>query len=337
MNQNEIIKMNNNLILKKSHSNDILDLSKSELNKRYDANLKQIVNSFRNVPSFIEALKSINKDDLYKIIIPEEVSEKLKDGSAKWNFDKTGLQLPTISNQDGSIICQVRLEEIKPDYFSNLNNIALQSTLADILNQLEELNEQVLNVLQGQHSDRIGIIKGAEETYKQALLIKDSDTRKHLLTQAITKLNIGRSQLIESLDNKTKFIDKLPKSPFQITYKSLFKIFNSEKVERNFLELQSIFENIISSTSYIALAYEELGELHSLEESLNPLRNCIRDYSYKMNIVKDYIPYNPKFEYENAWYKNPEKTIERFDSHFTARNTKKNKYIEIQVSGEQLL
>ncbi|MEK4535452.1 hypothetical protein NST21_08860 [Peribacillus sp. FSL K6-1552] len=337
MSQTQVIKVKGNIKPQEAFGNKTMELSKSQLDERINVNLGKIINGFRNLPSFLEAKENINKDSIYKVIIPKNISRKLEDGSAQWNYDKAGKQLPVIKDQNGSFICQARLEETDPANFSAVNNIALQSTMAAVLEQLEYLNEQVADVIEGQFTDRIGTIKGAEETYKQALLAKDLNIRKQLLTQAISELNKGRSQLIESLETKTKFIQDLPKSNFKLILYSLFQKIDTNKIQKQFLETQRIFDNIISSSSYIALAYEELGEISSLQESLLPLKKCIIDYSEKLELVAEFLPYNPKFENEKSWFKYPEKTLEKIDTSFSQLTSNKTDYIEIELTGELLL
>lgn len=337
MDNKQLIKIKNKLNLQKSASDSTLDISKTELERRFEVNINDILNGFKNVPSFIEAKKSLEKDSIYKVIVPKDITKKLADGSAQWNFDKSGMQLPMIKDQKGNFICQARLEQSTPANFENINNLALHSTMANVLEQLEEINEQVSNILQGQLSDRIGSLKGAEETYRQALLSRDQEFKKHLLSQSITEFNRGRSQLIESLKNTTKFIDNLPNSDFMQFFYSLINKVNTDKIEKQFLETQHIFENIISSSYYLALAYEELGEPLSLKESLIPLKDCLKEYSQKIAMVSEFLPYDPKLENESSWYKNPERIIEQIDSDFSHILSKDVKYIEIDVSGNQLI
>jgi len=323
-----------NKITFKSSTDDTFELSKKQLSQRYDINLNRIINGFKKVTSFNEAQRAIEKDGFYRVIIPNDISKRLEDGSAEWNFDKTGMQLPTIKDQKGSFICQARLEETNPTNFSNVNNIALQSTMAAVLEQLELLNKQVADVLQGQLTDRMGIIKGAVDTYKQALLVNDITVRNQLLTQAVSELNKGRRQLIESLESKTEFINKLPQSSFKQFCYSIINKIDINEIETKFLETQLIFDNIIKSSNYIALIYEELGEVNALRESFPPLKECIMEYSDKMRKAVEFLPYNPNSESQDSWYKTPEKIIEMIDFHIRKLNSK---YIEIEVTGEQLL
>lgn len=337
MNENQLIKIKKKLKLKKSKNNKSYDLSKKQLEQRFNISINQIIKGFNKVPSFVDAQKSLKKNETYKIIVPKNIRKQLENGSATWNIDKTGLQLPMIKNRNGSFICQARLEEIKPAHFENINNIALQTAMANVLEQLEEISEQVTSVLQGQFTDRVGIIKGAEETYRQALLTKDPILKKQLLSQAITELNRGRGQLIESLENKTRFIDNLPDSSFkQFIYSMLHKI-NTNKIEIQFIETQDIFDSIISSSYYLALAYEELGEEHALKESLLPLKECLKKHSKKIAKVSEFLPYNPNFENEKSWYKNSDEIINEIDLHLNDIYSNDKKYIEIEVSGDQLL
>ncbi len=155
------------------------------------------------------------------------------------------------------------------------------------------LNKQVADVLQGQLTDRMGIIKGAVDTYKQALLVNDITVRNQLLTQAVSELNKGRRQLIESLESKTEFINKLPQSSFKQFCYSIINKIDINEIETKFLETQLIFDNIIKSSNYIALVYEELGEVNTLRESFPPLKECIKEYSDKMRKAVEFLPIIP--------------------------------------------
>lgn len=337
MSKNEIICLENKLAFDQSSNNQLIELSKKSLEQRFDENIQKLINNFNKIPSFIEIKNSLQTESLYRVIIPSNINEKLVNGLAEWNFDKSGMQLPTIKDNKGSFIYQARLEEITLDRFDNLNNIIIQSTLSKILNQLEIINKQVSEVLRGQTTDRIGTVIGAEETYKQAMLTVDFENRKHLLYQAIAELNKGRSQLILSLEDKFDFIDKIPESDFKIFLYSILHKIDTKKINKQFIEIQEIFTKIISSSYYLALSYEELNETLALKESLIPLEQCIFKFAENYQVISNFIPFDEKIHNLNKLFQNPADIINLIASNRKKLTLDNSQSIELELSGKQLL
>ncbi|MGO4374079.1 hypothetical protein AB4Z21_25625, partial [Paenibacillus sp. MCAF20] len=230
---------------------------------RYEKKVNDFIRVLNRAPSFLETRKEINTSELYKIIIPPEFIAKITDGTAKLNTDGLGRLLPTVTDSKGKILCQVRLEEMKPEKYQDMSNVAVQSSLSDILNMLEVINENVQDILLGQHTDRLGIIKGAEHTYSQAILAESKETKEALLHASASSFNEGRAQLILSLESKFKLTEKLPDTKFKLFLESVTQRNSAAKNEKLFQEIHDIIGAIINATYYLSLIYEELGQYKS--------------------------------------------------------------------------
>lgn len=264
------------------------------LNKLSDHNIKlpkiHIFNELLHIKNGINILKNKN----YQAVFPKDILEKLKSGEITWSYDINGEKLPILKNQKGYYSHQLRLKEVSPMNSDQINNLSSQYLSKEILKKLDILISQGEEILKGQNIDRIGIITGSIQTYKQAVSMKNNHTRQILLSNSISELNKGREQLIESFNNKVKIIDKIPESSFPRLLSSFFNIIDINKIQKEYDELNIIFNQIVLASKYLTVIYQDLDELESVQKSLGPLINFLDNAEIKMINFEKYLPYDEK-------------------------------------------
>lgn len=213
----------NKLIVKDSKNQDFNMLKDKkildEFHNSYDALKKELI----RIPGFAKAIHELSggsQDGVYRIILPDSVKEKIKDGSYAKVFDKeNNLFIGNIKDQKtGEIVKKARFEELESDKLEKIGNaltaVVMQATLNEILNQLENANRKINILIKGQHSDRIAEVKSGIELYENAVGIAN-ENRIYALENALQTLSNGRRKLLESINNKTNEEVKPPKSLFQ--------------------------------------------------------------------------------------------------------------------------
>lgn len=151
----------------------------------------------------------------YVANLSDYVQEKLTSGEWKFNTQKsTGETLATlVDTQTGRIQSQVKLDERIVKELGNLPELAaIQSQIATISEQIEDLNHLVQRVEQGQYNDRYAGFFSARQQIIEALVLKDDKLRRELLSSAIKTTNdtIGclllaiRQDALDFVDVKTK-------------------------------------------------------------------------------------------------------------------------------------
>ena len=192
--------------------------------KLYFGRRQKVIHLLRQVPSIIEAVKSVQAGKSYRVVIPSEIRQWLNAGTARWSHRVDGLLGPVIKDSEtGKFICQLGLEEISPEILPAISQLAAQRTLVDIVQRLEVIDQKISDVLQGQRNDRLAITEAGIHLYQQAIAANSMETRRHLLVNAVQQLNEGRELLIGSLKTDVQFVDGLPCKQWQIVLMSFFK------------------------------------------------------------------------------------------------------------------
>ena len=204
-------------------------------------------------------------------------------------------------SQTGHIIRQVSLEEISPELLSSINQLAVQRTLAEIVQRLEIIDQKITDVLQGQLNDRLAIVESGVNLYQQAIVATELENRRQLLLSAIQQLNEGRQRLMLTLETDVQFVDRLPHKPWQIILSSFFRDI-PKYVESKARPVQEAFQAILRASYVLASAYEALGEPESLRVSLQPLKEVILKVGTKGEQIARWLPYDASSPPEELWH-----------------------------------
>jgi hypothetical protein len=267
----------------------------------YNERRQKVIHLLRQVPSVIGVIQKL-ADKSYRVVIPPDVLKRLEDGTVHWDRHADGLLGAIIrDNETGQIICQISLKEISPELLSSISQLAVQRTLAEILQRLEVIDQKITDVLQGQRNDRLAIVDSGVHLYQQAIVATDLENRRQLLLSAIEQLNEGRQRLIVTLETDIQFIDRLPRKSWQIIFSSLFQDM-PKYVESKAKPVQEAFQAILRASYVLASAYEALGELESLRVSLKPLKEVILKVGTKGEQIARWLPYDASSPPEKLWH-----------------------------------
>lgn len=272
------------------------------LNKLYDERRQRIINLLRQMPSLLDLANKLAEGKNYRAVISPEVLKKIRSGAANWDKSADGFYGAIIRDSEtGQIVAHVKLEEISPDLLTSLNQLAVQHTLAEIVQRLEIVDQKITNVLEGQRNDRLALVESGINLYQQAIAANNPETRHQLLINAIDKLDEGRQKLILSLESDIGFIDKIPRTFWQmLLYSPLRDV--SEEVETKAKPVQQSFQAVLRASYVLASVYEALGEIQSLQVSLQPLRDTMLKVGEKGKQIARLLPYDPISPPEELWH-----------------------------------
>lgn len=303
----------------------------------YDERRQQIINRLRQSPSIFNLVSNAADSDSYRVVFSPEVLRKIENGAASWDKTADGFIGATIrNNKNGQVIAQVKLEEIPPDLLTSISQVTIQRTLAEIVQRLEMVDQKITSVLEGQRNDRLAMMESGINNYKQAIEAKDPVTRKQLLIQAVIKLDLGRQQLIDSLESDIEFAEKLPRTFWQMVVYSPFRDV-SEEVERKAKPVQQSFQAVIRASYVLALAFEALGEMDSLQVSFQPLREMLLKVGEKGERIARLLPYNSVSPPEELWHKSVLQLADNITQADKQLETINSQIIEIPFEGHEII
>lgn len=271
-------------------------------NNLYDERRQQVINLLRQMPSIFDLGSNVADSGSYRAVISPEVLRKIEKGVASWDKTVDGFIGATIrDNKTGQIIAQIKLEEISPDLLTSISQVAIQRTLAEVVQRLETVDQKITSVLEGQRNDRLAMVESGINLYKQAIAAKNPDNRHHLLINAVDKLDEGRQKLIFSLESDIEFAEKLPRTFWQMLRYAPFRDV-SEEVERKAKPVQQSLQAIIRASYVLASVHEAMGEIDSLQVSLQPLREMLLKVGEKGQRIARLLPYEVVAPPEELWH-----------------------------------
>lgn len=225
--------------------------------------IKQFVLSSK---SFIDAVKQSVPEDEYRVLFTDEQRRLLNSGVVDLMHRKDGSIMATLIRSDNKRIrFNLNIEKapgVPKGISREAANFAAQMQLAQIAEQIEQIQISIEEVLRGQQLDRLALAYSCKQKLLQAQNIKNPALKTAALIQIAHSAEDSRNMLMQSQARALKNIKEYPTS----TFGKFFK--NNEKVKRDMNELRESIAAINQTSIIEALAYRELGEYEALRESL---------------------------------------------------------------------
>ncbi|MGF7058624.1 hypothetical protein [Brassicibacter mesophilus] len=311
------------------------------LTDNYKENKTYVINQLKKIPSIINTLTELNDEELYKISIPQEYMKQLKNGSSHLKQSKNGNFYPTITDTvTGKFKKHVELEKLDKNFIGSTEKLITQQYLADIIMELETINEKLSRVLIGQQNDRIGLALSAKQQFIEVMNIIDDEQLKRIgLMNTIKTANDARGQLIENFKEDLNFIREIPNSDENL--KLLTKHIGTKdykgEIKSRILGLHKAFESINMISGIIAFAYQELNQSQNIEISFTPYKELLSNITREKELLEKLYDYDSRSEVANVWIEKPKQVLNNITTSHTAIKTISDTDISIEFYKKDLI
>lgn len=273
-------------------------------------NLKNIEQMLYSAPAFVNLLKSLIPVDELQAILTDEQKAKIASGALELITKDDGTILAILRDpKTKEFISQVPLKSIKgfPELSQALAIYATQRQLAEIIEQIQIVQQAIEDVRKGQENDRLATAYSCKQKLLQAMVIKNPQLKTMTLLRIISDAEDSRNLLMQSQNANIAFIQNQPESFFG-------KLISGAEPEKINSIMNEIRENLcaVNMVSLAeVIAYQELNEYEAAQLSLQYYADYIKKtYIEKKGLVErlDLIDPSP----ENYWSKmlpNIEKNI----------------------------
>lgn len=273
-------------------------------------NLKNIEQMLYSAPAFVNLLKSLIPVDELQAILTDEQKAKIASGALELITKDDGTILAILRDpKTKEFISQVPLKSIKgfPELSQALAIYATQRQLAEIIEQIQIVQQAIEDVRKGQENDRLATAYSCKQKLLQAMVIKNPQLKTMALLRIISDAEDSRNLLMQSQNANITFIQNQPES-------FLGKLISGAEPEKINSIMNEIRENLcaVNMVSLAeVIAYQELNEYEAAQLSLQYYADYIKKtYIEKKGLVErlDLIDPSP----ENYWSKmlpNIEKNI----------------------------
>jgi len=248
---------------------------------------QKVIQILRQIPAYINVAKKLTKGKTYQAVLPPEVFERIKEGSARLDEKGNGVFGALVRDaKTGRLIDHVDLKEVTPDLLISLNQLATQQTLTNVVQRLEYIDEKITDVLQGQVNDRLAEIESGIHIYEQAVVASDPDIRRELMVSAIQKLNEGRDKLLKSTE--LSFIDKLPRNRLGMFFSLNWDI--PKHVQSKAELVWKAAHAIVKASRYLVIAYSDVNQPDSLRVALEQVEGEVKVFQDKLGEIVHWLP-----------------------------------------------
>ncbi len=144
---------------------------------------------------------------------------------------------------------------------------AIKDQLAEIIEAMGEMQEYLVDILQGLHNDRVGLFYSGLTTYLEASQMLETPLRNALVSQAIQSINTSESQIIQEFKYNLFYL--------------LNREYNKEKgkrqkrIQEKTESLHECFFLIYRATLLKTIIYMDLQQLPSLLMTFEELAHFI--------------------------------------------------------------
>lgn len=256
--------MNNDFI--ELNDIDILEVAKP-LKDKMSLLLSNIKDKILLVPGFIRTVSSFIPIKNLQAVLTNEQKEKIASGVLKIMSKNDGTFVANLVDaQSGKIVTNIPLKEIKltPELNKAMTDFALQLQLLQISAEIKSIKKAVEEVRKGQEYDRLATAYSCQQKFLQATLIKDIKLKKETLLRIALDAEDSRNFLMLSQKANIDFIKNLPDG----YWKKMLSLTTSSEIDSRMNEIREGFSTINMVSLVEALAYHELEEYGSEQQSL---------------------------------------------------------------------
>lgn len=236
--------------------------------------LSEVERMLYSAPAFINIVQSSIPEEVFQAILSPEQREQIAQGVLKLMTKKDGSLLAVlVDTNTNKVIGNVPLKSVKltPELNKALADYSSQIQMAQIAEEIQNVQYAIEDVRKGQESDRLAIAYSCQQKLLQAREISDSNIRTMMLLQVISDAEDSRNLLMLSQKSNVNFIKEQPDS----TWGKLLKGDKPDKIEARMNEIRDGLAavNIVSLSA--AIAYNELGEKKLLKKVWITLGNLL--------------------------------------------------------------
>ena len=230
--------------------------------------LSEVEKMLYSAPAFIHVVQSSIPEEVFQAILSPEQREQIAQGVLKLMTKKDGSLLAVlVDTNTNKVIGNVPLKSVKltPELNKALADYSSQIQMAQIAEEIQNVQFAIEDVRKGQESDRLAIANSCKQKLLQAREISDPNIRTMMLLQVISDAEDSRNLLMLSQKSNVNFIKEQPDS----TWGKLLKGDKPDKIEARMNEIRDGLAavNIVSLSA--AIAYNELGEKKAAQKSLD--------------------------------------------------------------------
>lgn len=205
---------------------------------------------------------------LYVLDMPKHIADGLRNGILKLDKNKTGEMFAQLRGADGEFGKKIPIKEelvkqgIDPITAANAMQLqAIEQQLTEVVEALEIISEDIAEVIQGQHNDRLGLYYSGLNLYLESQKVENESFKQLVASQSIKALSDAGAQMRLALESDVRYLleGKYKKKRGQ----------SAEEIESRMASINQSFEAIHRSYVLKAAVYFDMGEVEAMLDTID--------------------------------------------------------------------
>ena len=220
------------------------------------------------LPDIARVIKSLAKKEHIMVAkMDSYVKDLIDKGIYKFNIDKAGEILPTISDGKG-FVKQVRLEDMSfsPSVAQSLSNLSMHAVMAQILDEIEYVGDAIKELHVELQNDRYAMVESSRDKLKQSRMIQDSSIRKIALLEVVNSATDAKRTLMRNFTQNMNYIESNSK-------KTIWQLIGTSKGD-NSQKANDAFQLLV----YITNSVQTECEGYAMMGEYEPCRECLIEF-----------------------------------------------------------
>lgn len=320
-----------NIILEKENyvsvrkKEEVVDCYYKDTNRKFDF----FINEIKQIPAIASLVKELKDNDNLKVILSKVDLQALKEKKNFLKRNKKGYIMPFLFDEKGRRIeKQIQLDLNDLNILTSIDRIIVQRQLGQLINKIQEINDSINKILNGQQNDRVGLAKSAKHQYLEAMNIFDTDIKQGILLNAIKTAHDARSQLIEDIKcDINKFLE-IPERQFNLFIKQITNKNYENESYKLVHNIHRSYEYINITSGILALAYIELEQPQNIRLSFKPYREVLNFFRQQDRLIGKLAEIDDRQGMEKIWKSLPNSAEiiindfeKEYDSFFDTQNS----------------
>lgn len=228
----------------------------------------------------------IKESELYKLIIPNDIMERVLKGDVEFLKDKSGAQLAMLRDKSGrKIVANARLEKVDIDRnidksTKSINDLVMQNMILELSQKLDSMDIKLDKLLQIEDNKLKSKFTSSMSLYEQAMDYYNIRLKIDILTTLVKELNSGMDLAYKSAKDSIDIIYGLPNKNILRSLKMSIpgRKYSKENILKELDNLYNKAQLIYTGTILLSNVYLELGENERvINKSMLYLKNILKD------------------------------------------------------------
>lgn len=292
--------MTNELVnIRYSNTGEIVDLKEISSVKSAEADdvIEKVVKAVAGASGGKAIKDATSKETRYVVNMTDEVKHAIESGKIKLDTNKAGETFAQIRNGNKygskfSITKEMARQGIDAmDVTQAMQIKAVEEKLDKIADVLDDIENSVYDVIQGQQNDRFALFYSGIDLYFEAQNIQDENFKKFMMSQALKSIGDGSSQVIENIRTDLKYL-------VDEEYNNEKKGKQTEAIDEKMVDINKCFQVIHNSYRAKAEIYYENNEILAmlsvldeygkfLESEISPISGLLCELDKRDRLLKD--------------------------------------------------